>query len=69
MCVKQLQNRENDSITKGVDAMIEKHIASTCKLFKTIPSLAKMSRPFSDVEDAIDFQLKNGVRLGCWTSF
>ena len=63
-CVKQLQNREDDAITKFVNAMNQKHIASICKLFNTVYRLAKSSRPFSDVEDAIELQLKNGIDLG-----
>ena len=64
ICLKQLQNRKNDIITKCIDAINEKHIAFTCKLFNTVYSLAKRSRPFSDIEDAIDLWLKNGVDLG-----
>ena len=44
--------------------MNEKRIASTSKLFNTVYSLTKRSRPFSDIEDAIDLQIKNGVDFG-----
>ena len=61
--VKQLQNRD-DAITKCVDTMNHKHMASTCKLSNTFNSLAKRSRPFSNIEDAIELQLKKGVDFG-----
>ena len=64
ICIKQLQNCENDAIAKCVDAMNEKHNASTSKLFNTVYSLTKRSRPLSDIEDAIDLQVENKVDFG-----
>ena len=37
---------------------------STCKVFNTVYSLAKRNMPFSDVEDEIELQIKNGVDMG-----
>ena len=63
LCVKQLQNREDNIITKCVDAMNQKRIASICKLFNIVYSLPKRSTPFSDIEDTIELQLKNEIDL------
>ena len=54
ICVNQVDACENDAITKNMDKANEKYIRSTCKVFKTVYSLAKRSRPFSDVEDEIE---------------
>ena len=54
ICVNQVDACENDAITKNMDKANEKYIRSTCKVFKTAYSLAKRSRPFSDVEDEIE---------------
>ena len=64
ICIKQLQSREDNAITKCVDAMNQKHFAFTCKLFNTVYSLARSSRPFFDMKGAIELQLKSGVDLG-----
>ena len=62
--VNQVDSCANDAITKSIDKANEKYIRSTCKVFNTVYSLAKSSRPFSDVEDEIELQLKNGVDMG-----
>ena len=64
ICVQQLKYRAADTITKCVDALNQKHAASTCRLFNTVYSLAKRSRPFSDIEDEIELQIKNGAIMG-----
>lgn len=62
--VKHLQDRSYDAITKCIDKLNDKHIDSTIKVFNIVYSLSKRSRPFSDVEDEIQLQIKNGVDLG-----
>ena len=64
ICLQQLKYRAADTITKCVDALNQKHAASTCRLFNTVYSLAKRSRPFSDIEDEIELQIKNGAHMG-----
>ena len=64
ICVNQVDACKNDTITKSIDKAKEKYIRSTCKVFNTVCSLAKKSRPFSDVEDTIELQIKNGVDMG-----
>ena len=64
ICLQQLKYRTADTITKCVDALNQKHAASTCRLFNTVYSLAKRSRPFSDIEDEIELQIKNGADMG-----
>ena len=64
ICVNHVDACENDAITKSIDKANEKYIRSTCKVFNTVYSLAKRSRPFSDVEDEIELQIKNGVDMG-----
>ena len=44
--------------------MNERYTASTCRVFNTVYSLAKRCRPFSDVEDEIELQIRNGVDMG-----
>ena len=63
-CVNQVVACENDAITKSIDRANEKYSRSTCKVFNTVYSLAKRSRPFSDVEYEIELQIKNGVDMG-----
>ena len=64
ICVNQVDACENDAITKSIDKANKKYIRSICKVFNTVYSLAKRSRPFSDVEDEIELQIKNGVDMG-----
>ena len=64
ICINQVDACKNDAITKSIDEANEKYIRSTCKVFNTEYSLAKRSRPFSDVEDANELQIKNGVDMG-----
>ena len=44
--------------------MNERYIASTCRVCNTVYRLAKRCRPFSDVEDEIELQIRNGVDMG-----
>ena len=44
--------------------MNERHIASTCRVFNTVFSLAKRCRPFSDIKDEIELQIRIGVDMG-----
>ena len=44
--------------------MNERYIASTCRVFITVYSLAKRCRPFSDIKDEIELQIRNGVDMG-----
>ena len=64
VCVKQQDDHAYDAITKSIDKMNERYIASTYRVFNTVYSLAKRSRPFSDVEDEIELQIRNGVDMG-----
>ena len=59
ICVEQLQHRANDQITKCMDALNQKRIQSTCRVFNTVYSLVKRNRPFSDIEDEVELQIKN----------
>ena len=63
ICVNQVDACENNAITKSIDKANEKYIRSTYKVFNTVYSLAKRSRPFSNVEDQIELQIKNGVDI------
>ena len=64
ICLEQLQHRANDQITKCMDALNQKRIQSTCRVFNTVYSLVKRNRPFFDVEDEVELQMKNGVDMG-----
>ena len=63
ICVKQLQDCPNN-IAKCIDNLNKNYIDSTIKVFNTVYSLAKRSRPFSDIGDEIKLQIKNGVDMG-----
>ena len=41
--------------------MNERYIASTCRVFNTVYSLAKRCRPFSDIKDEIELQIMEGL--------
>ena len=47
-----------------MDALNQKRIQSTCRVFNTVYSLVKRNRPFSDIEDEVELQIKNGVDMG-----
>jgi len=44
--------------------MNERYIASPCRVFNTVYSWDKRCRPFSDTEDEIELQIRNGVDMG-----
>ena len=62
-CVKQLKDCSNNMV-KCIDNLNVKHMNSTIKVFNTVYSLAKRSRPFCDIEHEIELQIKNGVDMG-----
>ena len=64
LCVKQDEYHACDAITKSMDKMNERYVASTCRVFNTVYSLAKRCRPFSDIKDKIEPQIRNGVDMG-----
>ena len=51
LCVKQEEYHACDAIMKSIDKMNERYIASTCRVFNTVYSLAKRCWPFSDIKD------------------
>ena len=54
LCIKQEEYHTCDAITKSIDKINERYIASICRVFNTVDSLAKRCRPFSDVKDKIE---------------
>jgi len=64
LCVKQEEYHVCDAIRKSIDKMNEKYIASTFRVLNTVYSLAKRCRPFSNTEDEIKLQIRNGVDMG-----
>ena len=44
--------------------MNQKHLEITARIFNFVYSIAKRNRPFSDIEDEIDLQTKNGMNMG-----
>ena len=64
ICLEQLQHYANNQITKCMDALNQKRIRSTYRVFNTVHSLVKRNRPFSDIEDEVELQIKNGVDMG-----
>ncbi|MEE6474786.1 hypothetical protein FKM82_010496 [Ascaphus truei] len=61
ICVSQLKCRTDDVITKCIDKINQKYISSQYKKFNTVYSIAKRNRQFSDIEDEIELQAKNGL--------
>ena len=45
-----------------MDPLNQTRIQSTCRVFNTVYSLVKRNRPFSDIEDEVELQIKN--RMG-----
>ena len=64
LCAKQEEYHACDAITKSIDKMNEIYTAPTCRVFNTVYSLAKRSRPFSDIEDKIELQIRYGGDMG-----
>ena len=64
ICLEQLQHRANDQITKCMDELNQKHVQSTCRVFDTMYSLVKRNRPFFDIDNEVQLQIKNGVYMG-----
>ena len=62
LCVKQEEYHARDALTKSIDKMNKRYIASTCRVFNA--GLAKRCRPFSDIEDEIELQIRNGIDMG-----
>ncbi|XP_026555953.1 E3 SUMO-protein ligase KIAA1586-like isoform X2 [Pseudonaja textilis] len=60
---KNLKQCEQDSITKGTDKN-EKYLHTTCRVFNTVYCLAKSCKPFSDIKEEIEVQIKNGLDMG-----
>ena len=54
LCVKQEEYHACDAITKSIDKRNETYIASTCRVFNAVYSLAKRCRAFSDIKDEIE---------------
>ena len=63
ICLEQLQHHANDQITKCMDALNQKHVQSSCRVFDTMYSLAKRNRPFFDIEDEVELQIKTVVKI------
>ena len=49
---------------KSIDKANEKFMSSTCKIFNTVYSLAKVNRLYSDIEQLTELQIKNGLDMG-----
>ncbi|XP_063805906.1 E3 SUMO-protein ligase KIAA1586-like [Pseudophryne corroboree] len=64
ICKDNFKIREQDTITNVVDTMNKKYFSTTCRVFNTVYSLSKRCKPFSDIEDEIELQMKNGLDMG-----
>jgi len=64
LCVKQEEYHACDAITKSIDKMNDRYIASICRVFNTVYSLAKRCGPFSDIKNELELQIRNGVDMG-----
>ena len=64
VCAKQEKYHAYDAITKSTDKMNEGYIASTCRVFNAVYSLAKRCRLFSNIKDEIKLQIRNKVDMG-----
>ncbi|KAJ6657829.1 hypothetical protein lerEdw1_001879 [Lerista edwardsae] len=64
LCKENYKTREQEHLTKAIDKLNEKHLSTTCRVFNSVYSLAKRCRPFSDIEDEIELQIKNGLDMG-----
>ncbi|XP_034286848.2 E3 SUMO-protein ligase KIAA1586-like [Pantherophis guttatus] len=62
ICKENIKQGEEASTAKY--KMNEKYIQITCRVFNTVYSLAQRCKPFSDTEDEIEMQIKNGLDMG-----
>ena len=62
--IEQLNSQKLNVITRCVQYVNDKEVSSTCKVFRTVYSLAKRNLPFSQVVGSIELQKLNGVDLG-----
>uniref|UniRef100_A0A2D4LSF5 KRAB domain-containing protein n=1 Tax=Micrurus spixii TaxID=129469 RepID=A0A2D4LSF5_9SAUR len=62
ICRANIKQCEEDLIAKF--KMNEKHVQATCRVFNTVYSLAQRCKLFSDIEDEIQVQIKNGLDMG-----
>ena len=60
----QSETRQTESLPTCVDNLTLQLNATTCAVFNSVYFLAKKCRPFSDIEDLVQLQQKNGVDLG-----
>ncbi|XP_075053943.1 E3 SUMO-protein ligase KIAA1586-like [Mixophyes fleayi] len=63
ICKDNFKIREQNTITNVVDTMNKKYFSTTCRVFNTIYSLTKRCKPFLDIEDEIELQMKNGLDM------
>ena len=63
LCVKQEEYHACGAITKGIDKRNEGSIVSTCSVFNTVYCLADRCRPFSDIKDQSELQIRNELIL------
>ena len=47
-----------------MDALNQKCIQFTCRVFNTMYSLVKQNRPYSNIKVEVELQIKNGVDMG-----
>uniref|UniRef100_A0A2D4J866 DUF4371 domain-containing protein n=1 Tax=Micrurus lemniscatus lemniscatus TaxID=129467 RepID=A0A2D4J866_MICLE len=64
ICSDNLKQGEQDALTKSVDKMSDKYLATTCRVFLIVYSLAQRCKPFSDIEGQVELQTVMGVDLG-----
>ena len=64
LCVKQEEYHACDAITKSIDKINGRCIASTGRVFNTVYSLTKRYRPFPDIKDEIKLQIRNRADMG-----
>ncbi|XP_060543381.1 E3 SUMO-protein ligase KIAA1586-like [Pantherophis guttatus] len=62
ICKENIKQGEEASTAKY--KMNEKYIQIICRVFNTVYSLAQRCKPFSDTEDEIEMQIKNGLDMG-----
>ena len=62
ICMENCKLLKQDLMPKTIDTMNEKYLTTTCRIFNTVYSLTRRCKPFSDIDDEIELQTKNGLK-------
>lgn len=62
--LEHIKRLKKDTMPKCIIQLNERQISTTCKVFRTVYSIAKRNLPFAQVTKSIELQMLNGVDMG-----